>query len=112
LIAAALVWLFRWDKLPDAGKVTVLLATALASLGGIVMAVNFHLVNGGTHLWLIPKSGFDESVDLDSLLPAVQLVLIVVSVGVWRSIHRAAPRCGVPKFGARPREICDLQEGH
>jgi len=91
LIAAALVWLFRWDKLPDAGKVAVLLATVLASLGGIFMAVNFHLANGGTHPWLIPKSGFDESVDLDALLPAVQLVFIALSVGAWRALRQATP---------------------
>lgn len=64
--------------------------TALASLGGIFMAVNFHLANGAPHPWLIPKDGFDEGVDLDSLLPAVQLVLIGVSVGLWRSLRQGA----------------------
>lgn len=92
LIAAGLVWLFRWEKLPRAGQVTVLLTSALAALAGIVMAINFHLANGSSHPWLIPASGFDESVDLDSLLPAFQLLLIVVSVGFLRSLRRTAPR--------------------
>ena len=92
LIAAALVWLLGWDRLPSSGHVAVLLATALASLGGIFMAVNFHLANGAPHAWLIPKSGFDEGVDLDSLLPALQLVLIVVSVGLLRSLRRSRRR--------------------
>lgn len=88
LVAAALVWLTRWERLPDSGRVAVLATTVLASLGAIFMAVNFHLANGAPHPWLIPKSGFDEGVDLDSLLPALQLVLIAVSIGLWRSLRR------------------------
>ena len=91
LIAAALVWLTRWQQLPGLGCQAVLVTTILASLAGIFMAVNFHLANGGTHPWLMPKSGFDESVDLDSLLPMIQLVLIAVSIGVWRSLGSTKP---------------------
>ncbi len=90
LIAAAFVWLTRWERLPDAGRVAVLATTVVASLVAIFMAVNFHLANGAPHPWLIPKSGFDEGVDLDSLLPAVQLVLIAVSLGLWRSLRGGA----------------------
>ncbi len=88
LVAAALVWLLRWDRLPNSGRVTVLVATALASLAAIFMAVNFHLANGAPHPWLIPKDGFDEGIDLDSLLPAVQLVLVGVSLGFLRALRR------------------------
>lgn len=90
LIAAAALWLFRWRQLPDVGRYAVLAVTILAALAATVMAVNFHLANGGTHPWLIPKSGFDESVDLDALLPAIQLVFVVLSVGAWRSLRRTA----------------------
>jgi thiosulfate dehydrogenase [quinone] large subunit len=90
-VATALIWIFRWQQLPDVARLTVLTVTILAALGGIFMAVNFHLANGGTHPWLIPKSGFDESIDLDALLPAIQLVFIALSVGAWRSLRRAAP---------------------
>jgi thiosulfate dehydrogenase [quinone] large subunit len=86
LVGAALLWLFRWDHLARSGRVAVLAVTILASLAAIFMAVNFHLANGGAHPWLIPKSGFDESVDLDALLPAIQLTFIVLSVGAWRSL--------------------------
>src|SRR6266849_1039345 len=86
LLAAALVWLLRWERLPRGGRITVLLTTALASLGGIFMAVNFHLASGASHAWLIPKSGFDEGVDLDSLLPILQPALVVVSVGFLRQM--------------------------
>jgi hypothetical protein len=88
LVAAALVWLLRWERLPYSGRVAVLVATALASLGAIFMAVNFHLANGAPHPWLIPRDGFDEGIDLDSLLPAVQLVLVGVSVGFLRALRR------------------------
>ena len=54
------------------------------------MNVNFHLANGSAHPWLIPGDGFDEGVDLDSLMPTVQLVLIVVSLSVWRATRRRA----------------------
>jgi hypothetical protein len=88
LIAAAVVWLTSWDRLPDAGRVAVLLTTVVASLVAIFMAINFHLANGAPHPWLIPKDGFDEGIDLDSLLPAVQLVLVGVSVAVLRVLRR------------------------
>ena len=91
LIAAALLWLFRWQHLPDRGRLALLAVTILAAIGGIFMAINFHLAIGGIHPWLIPKSGFDESVDLDALLPAVQLVFIVLAVGAWRVVRQACP---------------------
>ena len=91
LIVAAVVWMLRWQRLPNGGRVAVLATTALASLGAIFMAVNFHLANGAPHPWLIPRSGFDEGVDLDSLLPVLQLVLIGVSVGILRSLRRGNP---------------------
>jgi uncharacterized membrane protein YphA (DoxX/SURF4 family) len=90
LIVAALAWIFRWERLPDRVRLVLLASTILAALGGIFMAVNFHLANGDTHPWLIPKSGFDESIDLDLLILAVQLVLIAVSVGAWRVVREAS----------------------
>jgi uncharacterized membrane protein YphA (DoxX/SURF4 family) len=88
LVAAALIWLLRWGRLSYSRRVAVLGATALASLAAIFMAVNFHLANGAPHPWLIPKSGFDEGIDLDSLLPAVQLVFVGVSLGFLRALRR------------------------
>ena len=92
LIGAGLVWLFRWDRLPEGGQIATLLVTALASLGAVVMAVNFHLANGASHPWLIPTSGFDEGIDLDSLLPAIQLVFVGASLGFVRSLRHEALR--------------------
>jgi hypothetical protein len=103
LIAAAAVWLFRWDRLPDSGRFAVLAVTALAALAGVAMAINFHLASGAPHPWLIPKSGFDESVDLDSLLPMLQLVLIGVSVGFLRTLRRT-PRASTVRAPVQPPE--------
>lgn len=69
----------------------MLAVTALAALGGIFMNVNFHLANGSAHPWLIPGDGFDEGVGLDSLMPALQLVLIGMSVGTLRAVRRERP---------------------
>jgi thiosulfate dehydrogenase (quinone) large subunit len=90
LIVAALVWLFRWERLPINGRLAVLATIALASLAAIFMTINFHLANAAPHPWLIPQDGFDEGIDLDSLLPAIQLVLIGVSVGLWRELRHAS----------------------
>lgn len=89
LIVAALVWLFRWERLPEAGRLAILATTAIASFVAIFMAVNFHLANGAPHPWFIAKDGFDEGIDLDSLLPGIQLVLLGVSVALWRVERRA-----------------------
>lgn len=76
--------------------------TALASLGAVFMAVNFHLANGASHPWLIPTSGFDEGIDLDSLLPAIQLVFVGVGLVLMRSLRREAPRQTASIGRARP----------
>jgi hypothetical protein len=103
-IAVALLWIFRWQRLSVPTRLVLLGLTIAAALGGIFMAINFHLANGGTHPWLIPKSGFDESVDLDALLPAIQFVFIVLGVGAWRSLRQAAP--------ARPLRRLHYHLGH
>ncbi len=88
LIAAALTWLFAWERAGTGGRTAVLGVTVLAALGGVVMNVAFHLANGSAHPWLIPGDGFDEGVDLDSLMPAIQGVLAAVSAGTWLALRR------------------------
>jgi hypothetical protein len=89
LIAAALLWLLRWERLASWARTVTLGTIVAAALAAIVMAVNFHLANGSTHPWILPREGFDESVDLDSLLPLIQGVFIWVSVATWLSLRRA-----------------------
>ncbi len=88
LIAAALTWLRAWERIGAGGRTAVLAVTMLAAAGGILMNVAFHLANGSAHPWLIPGDGFDEGVDLDSLMPAIQLVLAAVSAGTWLGLRR------------------------
>ena len=80
LIGAALIWLIRRNNLSRRVSIFLLVATLLGSLGGIFLSVNLHLANGAPHPWLIPASGFDQGVDLDSLLPLLHLVTAVVVV--------------------------------
>jgi len=87
-IGAAVTWLFAWERIGAGGRTAVLAATVLGALGGVLMSVAFHLANGSAHPWLIPGDGFDEGVDLDSLLPAIQLVLATVSAGTWLALRR------------------------
>lgn len=89
LIVAAALWALRWERLGETGRIAILATTAVAALGGILMNLNFHLANGSAHPWLIPGDGFDEGVDLDSFMPAVQLVLLVVASAIWRAMHQA-----------------------
>jgi uncharacterized membrane protein YphA (DoxX/SURF4 family) len=110
LIVAALVWLLRWERLPDRGRLTVLATTTVAAAAGTLMAVNFHIANSGTHPWVIPKSGFDESVDLDSLLPVIQLVLIGVSVAAWRSLRATQSLTSQVRTGLGSRHL-PVQKG-
>lgn len=91
LIIAAALWLWRWEHLSVSGRKIVLGATALAALGGILMNLNFHFANGSSHPWVVPDDGFDEGVDLDSLMPLLQLVLLVVSTTLLRTLQRGTP---------------------
>lgn len=90
LVATALAWLLVWDRLAPSVRRALLVVAALAALGGVFMNLNFHLANGSAHPWLVPADGFDEGVDLDSIMPAVQLVLVAVNLGALR-LQRADP---------------------
>lgn len=80
LIGAAIALLFRWHRLSYFEELVVWAAIAIGSAGAIFMNINFHLANGSSHPWLIPADGFDEGVDMDSLLPLIEFVFVVVAV--------------------------------
>jgi hypothetical protein len=94
LIGAALVWGLRFDRLSRGGHNVVLGLTAAAAFFGILLAIALHLINGASHPWLIPSDGFDEGIDLDSVLPAIQLVILVVSVRLVQRMRRQEPAPG------------------
>lgn len=92
LIGAAVVWGLYFERLSRGGRTAVLGVTALAAFFGALLAVTLHLINGASHPWLIPGDGFDEGVDFDSVLPAIQLALLVVSVHLLWCLRRRRPR--------------------
>lgn len=92
LIGAAIVWLARWDRLPDSRRAAILIVTALSALGAVALNVSFHLANGSAHPWLIPADGFDEGIDLDSLMPSIELVIVGFSLWLLRALRRSRAR--------------------
>ena len=88
LVAAPLIGLFAWDRVSDGIRSTMLLSTAVAAVGGAFLAVNLHLANGASHPWLIPSDAFDEGIDLDSVLPAIQIVIATISIVLLRRLRR------------------------
>lgn len=92
LIGGAIIQLFAWERLSDRMRSTVLRLAALAAAGGAFLAINLHLANGASHPWLIPGDSFEEGVDLDSVLPALQLVIATVSILFLRRLRREPPR--------------------
>jgi thiosulfate dehydrogenase (quinone) large subunit len=65
-------------------------ATAGAALAGLVLAVNFELANGGGFGLRLGAESFDEGVDLDTVMVALHLALLVPAVRLLRG--RTAPR--------------------
>ena len=106
LIAAAAAWFIRWDRFGYRGRTAVLAVTAVAAFAAILMNVNFHLANGSAHPWLIPEDGFDEGVDLDSIMPLVQLVLVAVSARLLVLLRRERSR-RAPTPAADPARQAD-----
>jgi hypothetical protein len=95
LLVAAGVWLssIRQGIVRSSTRRAAGVAAA-AGIVAIAMNIAFHLANGAPHPWLIPKEGFDEGVDLDSLMPLIELVLVLVNVrlaSVGRDVAGAAP---------------------
>ena len=106
-IVGGIVWLARWAKLSDRLRVSLLGAIIAAALAGTFMAINFHIANGGNHPWLIPRDGFDETIDVDSVLAMIQFSFVVFCGYLIAKIRRqhqaaAAPPAKTPPHGALP----------
>lgn len=74
------------------------LATAGAALAGLVLAVNFELANGGGFGLRLGAESFEEGVDLDTLMVALHLALLVPAVRLLRG--RVASRQAAATAGA------------
>jgi thiosulfate dehydrogenase [quinone] large subunit len=91
LLVGPFIWLCAWERVSDRVREVILLLMIIAALGATFLTINLHMANGASHPWLIPKSGFDEGVDLDSVLPASQLVIAAVSILFLRRLRRRIP---------------------
>ncbi len=91
LLAGPFIWLCAWDRVSDRVRTAVHFSIAVAAIGGAFLAINLHLANGASHPWLIPGTGFDEGIDLDSVLPAIQIVIATVSVIFFKRIRQERP---------------------
>jgi hypothetical protein len=91
LIAGPIIWFWSWDRVSDRVRRAVLLFTAVAAIGGAFLAINLHFANGASHPWLIPSAAFDEGIDLDIVLPAIQIVIATVSIILFRRLRRIRP---------------------
>ena len=92
-----------WERLPRGARPVVLLTTAAAAFAGVVMNVNFHLANGSSLPWPVAADSFDEAVDLDNLMAALQLVLVAASAQALISLRRADRRAPHQRTERRQR---------
>ena len=91
LIVAALIWLTRWSGMSFGARQILLGVIVASGVVAILMNINFHLANGGTHPWLIAADPFDEGIDLDSLMPVIQAIISVVAFAFWRRLRATRP---------------------
>ena len=90
LIAGPLIWLLAWARVSDGVRSSVLLLTAVATIGATFLAINLHFANGASHPWFLPADEFDEGLDLDSVLPVMQLLIATVSIVLFRRLRRSS----------------------
>ena len=100
LLGGPLLWLFAWDRVSDRLRSAILFLTGAAAIGATFLAINLHLANGASHPWLIPGDSFDEGIDLDSVLPAIQIVIAWVSIVLLRRFRRGRAGSSRAEAGA------------
>lgn len=98
LIGAALLWLVRWSQMSFEGRQLVLGLIVLSGVVAIFMNVNFHIAGGANHPWLIAADPNGEGVDLDSLMPIIQVIISGVAFTFLRRLRstRTAPEQRTP----------------
>mgnify|MGYP000619087988 CR=1 FL=1 len=87
-IAVPLIWFFARRRVPERLWAFIFLLTAVAAIGGIFMAINFHLANGYSHPWLIPADSFDEGVDFDTFLALMNIVFAAINISFFFRLRR------------------------
>ncbi len=80
LISASVIWLTRWSRLSARGRSVLLSSIVLAGVVAIFMNVNFHLMSGANHPWIVAADPNGEGIDLDSVMPIIQAIIAAVSL--------------------------------
>jgi uncharacterized membrane protein YphA (DoxX/SURF4 family) len=88
LIAGAVVWLARWDKLSLAAQRTLVTLILLAAAAALTMNLNYHIANGAANPWQLPTEVFDEGVDINTVLALIDATIVVVMAFVLASLRR------------------------
>ncbi len=88
LVFGPFIWLCGWDRCSDTVRRWILFFISAAAIGTTFLVLNLHIANGAPHPWLLPDSGFDEGIDLDSVLPAIQIVIAWISIVLFRQLGR------------------------
>lgn len=91
LIVLAATWWFRWSMLSITARSVLLWMITLAGLAAVFMNINFHLASGSTHPWFIAADPFGEGIDLDSVMPVIQLTISAVAFAFLRRIRATHP---------------------
>ncbi len=64
-------------------------ATTAAALAGLFLTLNFALANGSSLGRPIAPGSFDEGVDLDTLLSALQAVLVIINAAAFLRLQQS-----------------------
>lgn len=94
MIAAAVVWLARWDTLSLVARSTLATLIALAAAGALLLNLNFHIANGATNPWQIGASAFDEAVDINMVLTLIDATILIVMGVILASLRRSRQHTG------------------
>jgi thiosulfate dehydrogenase [quinone] large subunit len=103
-LAVGVVLLVAVLRLPAWVARHVPVATGVALVVGLFLAVNFALANGSSFGLGLAGDSFDEGIDLDTLLVGVQLALLVVAVAEIRRV-----RSQVPISNSRSTSFSDIR---
>ncbi len=96
LIATAIVWLLRWERLSLTARRTLVGLIILAAAAALAMNLNYHIANGAANPWQLPEGVFDEGVDLNTVFSLIDATILVVMAGVMVSLRGAAPPTADP----------------
>ncbi len=96
LIATAIVWLLRWERLSLTARRTLVGLIILAAAAALAMNLNYHIANGAANPWQLPEGVFDEGVDLNTVFSLIDATILVVMAGVMVSLRGGAPPTADP----------------